>query len=292
MRAALITFFLHVFAKLPLGCNRLLGSLAGRIAYCCNTNSTRIAARNLQLCFPDQSTAERNQLVQSSLISTFQFIFETSSIWFRGAQWRKTHTLSIHNEALFQRARESGRGILILVPHFGNWELAGIHVSEWVKGSAIYRPPKIEQLDPLFRKARNVGTSTLVPPTAKGVMAILKALKRGEMTVILPDQVPMGEGGVFASFFGMPAFTVTLIYKLIQKTNPVVLQAYAIRRQQGFELGFMEPHPSIYSDNQQESVAGLNKTVEMLVALAPEQYLWEYKRFKKQPGDVSHYAKR
>lgn len=83
---------------------------------------------------------------------------------------------------------------------------------------------------------------------------------------------------------------MTLVHKLIKKTNPVVLQAYAIPRRDGFELGFMQPHPSIYSDDEQASVAGLNKTIEALVALAPEQYLWEYKRFKKCPEGKGYYS--
>lgn len=204
MRATFITCLLYVLAILPRGCNRLFGVLAGRIAYYRQSKGAQIAARNVQLCFPGQSPIERDALLQKSLIATFQCLFEMGAVWFRGARWRQAHTLTIHNEAIFHEARESGRGVLIIIPHFGNWEMAGICASQWMKCTAIYRPPKMALLDPVFRKGRNIGTTTLVPPTARGVMAVLKALKRCEMSVILPDQIPMAGSGVFADFLAPP----------------------------------------------------------------------------------------
>ena len=102
------------------------------------------------------------------------------------------------------------------------------------------------------------------------------------MTGILPDQVPEGEGGVYSDFFGIPAYTQTLIPNLIQKTNAIALQAYAKRIKGGFEMGFMEPDPDIYSKDLQTSVNGLNKSIEQLCLTDLSQYQWEYKRFKRQ----------
>ena len=106
---------------------------------------------------------------------------------------------------------------------------------------------------------------------------------------ILPDQVPAEGGGIHAPFYNKPAYTMTLIQKLVQKTDPVVLVAYAIRSKGGFDLGYMEPEPEIYSEDDQVAVTALNKTIERLIEKAPTQYQWEYKRYKRQPDRKSLY---
>ncbi|MFX4227377.1 MAG: lysophospholipid acyltransferase family protein [Porticoccaceae bacterium] len=150
--------------------------------------------------------------------------------------------VKFHNRELYDRAVASGHGVLLLLPHFGNWEMIGLWCGDQAKTTAMYRKPKMEDLDPLIRKIReSAELSTLVPANARGVMAVLKALKRGEQTIVLPDQVPAGEGGLYSSFFGIPAYTQTLAFNLIQKTGSVALFGYALRVPGGFELGFMDP---------------------------------------------------
>lgn len=290
MRLFLVTTILRFFSWLPLGFNRLLGSFVGSILYVLNTRERRTTERNLELCFPAKTPEERQKMARQSLKETCKWGFETGAIWFRGESWREQKINNIVNKHLFDKAVADERGVLLVMPHFGNWELAGIYAGDQAKGTCIYRTPKMQDLDPLVKKARSASElSTLVPATARGVMAVLKALKRGELTVILPDQVPVGDGGMYSDFFGVPAYTQTLVYNLIQKTNPVVLQVYALRIKGGFELGFMEPHPDIYDADSQKSVDGLNKTIEQLCYLDLSQYQWEYKRFKNQADGHDFY---
>lgn len=283
MRLFLVTNIVRFFSWLPLKVNHALGAFFGSVIYMLNTRERRTTERNLELCFPEKTPEERKLIAKQSLKETCKWAFETGAIWFRGAKWRKSKTKKFVNRELFEQALADDRGVLLIVPHFGNWELAGIYAGDQTKGTCIYRTPKMEDLDSLVRKARSVSKlTTMVPATTRGVMAVLKALKRGELTAILPDQVPEGEGGCYSDFFGISAYTQTLITNLIKKTNPIVLQIYALRVAGGFELGFMEPHPDIYSEDEQTSVDGLNKTIEQLCHLNLAQYQWEYKRFKNQ----------
>ena len=283
MRLFFATHLFHFLAWMPLAANRLMGALLGWLLCIFNIRELRTAERNLELCFPEKSFADRKRIARQSLRETCKWAFETSSVWFRGEQWRESRIKKFNDLELFQKAVADARGVLLLMPHFGNWELAGVYAGDQAKGTCIYRAPKMQELDPLVRRAREASRlSTLVPATARGVMAIFKALKRGELTAILPDQVPAGGGGIYSNFFGIPTYTQTLVYNLIQKTNPVVLQIYAKRVKGGFELGFMEPHPDIYHRDEQTSVDGLNKTIEQLCLLDLAQYQWEYKRFKNQ----------
>lgn len=288
MRLFLVTNILRFFAYIPLSVNHFLGRVVGSLLFLFNTEALRVTRRNLELCFPEKELSEREEIAKKSLQETAKWALEIGSIWIRGYDWCESKIQAVHNESLFIDALASERGLLLVAPHIGNWEFAGIYLGQKGKCTVIYSEPKIMELDPLIRKGRS--GSTLVPANTKGVVGILKALKRGEMTGILPDQVPDGGGGVYSNFFGIPTYTQTLIPNLIKKTKPIVLQIYALRKKGGFEIYFMEPDEAIYSDDLQESVDGLNRSIEQTCLQDLSQYQWEYKRFKRQVG-FNYYRK-
>ena len=111
--------------------------------------------------------------------------------------------------------------------------------------------------------------------------------------MLLPDQEPAREGGAFAPFFGIPALTMTLVPKLVKKTRCRVVLGLAKRVRGGFELHYLDPDPRIYAEDESESLAGLNASVELVARLALEQYQWEYKRFRRRPeGEAPFYPPR
>ena len=288
MRAKLIQALVLLMSRLPLSVSRAFGALTG---WCCKLGSSRgykVTLKNLEIAFPNLSLENRKKLAHESLCQSAQMLFETPAVWFRDDAWRQRKTLSVTNEETYLAARDAGRGVLLLVPHFGNWEMIGLHVGSFMKTTAMYAPPKIVELDSVMRSGRFV--ADMVPANVKGVASVMKALKRGEMTFILPDQSPADGGGIFAPFYGRPVYTMTLIQKLVKKTNPVVLIAYAIRRRGGFDLGYMEPDPEIYDENDETAAVALNRSIEHLIEKAPSQYQWEYKRYRKRPGGKSPYV--
>ena len=120
---------------------------------------------------------------------------------------------------------------------------------------------------------------------------VLKALQRGEMVGVLPDQVPNDEGGEFANFFGKQALTMTLVSKLAARSQARVFSGFLVRlpKGRGFKLIIREADQAIYDEDLLTSVRGLNKSVEDCVLMAVEQYQWEYKRFRRQPDGKKFY---
>ena len=113
------------------------------------------------------------------------------------------------------------------------------------------------------------------------------------MVGILPDQVPGGTGGMFAPFMGIEANTVKLVSRLIDRTECEVVSLCAIRRPngEGFDMVFKPADPGIYSKDLATSIAALNRSIEAAIESHPEQYQWEYKRFRDQPeGQPSFYG--
>lgn len=146
-------------------------------------------------------------------------------------------------------------------------------------------------MDRLLKEVRSRSGVKLAPTNRKGVAQLLTALRQGEMVGVLPDQVPADSSGGFAPFFGEPAFTMTLISKLVQRTEAEVFCGFAQRLPagRGFRAVFRPADPAIASDDLTVSLTALNRTVQECVALAPSQYQWEYKRFRRRPDNSEFY---
>ncbi|TQV70682.1 lipid A biosynthesis lauroyl acyltransferase [Exilibacterium tricleocarpae] len=284
IKGVLAKFLLWLTALLPLAVNRALGSLLGRVNYRLNTQMRKVTEENLRLCFPDLDDSARRELACRSLIETGKTLTEAGAIWHRRYDWLQRRVLSVTGARFLRDAIALQRGVIVLVPHLGNWEVVGLHLSEYTAVTSLYQPPKLPLLEAVIRRGRQQCGATLVPTNRSGVSAVLKVLRRGGVTAILPDQVPdRSSGGEFAEFFGVPALTMTLVNNLLGRIGCRVLMAYAKRVPGGFDIVFQPAHEDIYSSDDCIALTGLNRSVEQCVREIPSQYQWEYKRFKKRP---------
>jgi Kdo2-lipid IVA lauroyltransferase/acyltransferase len=189
---------------------------------------------------------------------------------------------------LVEEAEAAGRPIIFVTPHLGCYDIAGRYVASRVSITALYRPPKLRWLEPIMEAGRARGGATTAPADASGVRALLKALKQGKHIMILPDQVPAAEKGgegVWAPFLGEPAYTMTLLPRLAETSNAVVLFFFAERLQSGRGyLVHIRALPHAYAPDKTEAAAQTNAMVESLIDMAPAQYLWGYNRFKQPAG--------
>lgn len=275
--------FLKASACLPLWLSRSLGAGAGWVSYVSHNSLYRVTAENLTLCFPAMGEVERKQLIRASLIETGKMMFETGAVWLKKHAWLKSKVLAVYHRDILDDALAEGKGVVMLAPHLGNWEVLGLYASEIPGATFLYQPPDIEELERIIRDGREKAGATLVPTNRRGVLALLKVMKAGGFTGILPDQVPDAAGGEFAPFYGVPALTMTLVNSLRERSGCKVIAAYAKRVKGGFEVHFKAAEDGIYSEDTVAALTGLNKTVENCVNDIPSQYQWEYKRFRKQP---------
>jgi KDO2-lipid IV(A) lauroyltransferase len=279
----LMVGFLKSSACLPLWLNRGLGSGVGWLCYLSRNSLYSVTRENLELCFPHMDATERKRLIRASLRETGKMMFETGAVWLRDFGWLKSKILAVHNREILDDALAEGKGVVLLAPHLGNWEVLGLYLSEVPTATFLYQPPDIEALEKIIRDGREKAGATLVPTNRRGVLALLKVIKTGGFTGILPDQVPDAAGGEFAPFYGVPALTMTLVNNLRGRSDARVVAAYAERVKGGFEIHFAPAAAGIYADDTLTALTALNQTVEACVDTIPAQYQWEYKRFRKQP---------
>ena len=289
MKSAVTILLLRMFALLPFSLARKIGRGLGSLCWLINTRMAQTTRTNLKLCFPDMDATKRNTLGRQSLEHTFQTILEAGAVWFWPFPKTLELILAVEGLDLLQAAKAAGKGVIVMSPHVGNWEILGLWLNTCGCGptSQLYQALESRLLDAAIHKARSRSGARMVATDSKGIGDLLRALKKGEVVGILPDQVPTANGGEFAPFFKIPALTMTLLNRLQKKTGAEVLLGYAIRGKrhdkEGFIIKLQAPDPKIYAEHMPAALSGLNRTIEQAVIENPEQYGWEYKRFKRQP---------
>ncbi|HHB92420.1 MAG TPA: hypothetical protein ENK59_04310 [Thioploca sp.] len=283
MRALLIKGFLHILSWLPLKVVYKIATILGqKIAKHHKLRITQVTRININLCFPQLSITEQNILVNQSLIETCKTFSELGILWLNKLDKVLKLIVKVSNENYLQQALQQGKGVILLTPHLGAWEMAGLYASAHYPLTALYRPPKLIGLNKLIHTARERAGGKFVATDKKGVRSLLQALRHGEIAGILPDQVP-NSGGVFAPFFGISAYTMSLVARLAQKTDAKVIFTYAKRTEQGFHIHFLPAPINIASSDLELACTALNEGVEQCIKDCCNQYQWSYKRFKQCP---------
>jgi KDO2-lipid IV(A) lauroyltransferase len=243
-------------------------------------------ATNLAVCFPDLGEAERRRLARESLAESIAAMFELGPLW----NWGRARVLSLVREVngveRLDAAVSSGRGAVLLGPHLGAWEIAGLFASARVPMTTLYRPPRVRGLERCLKRARERFGARLVPADAGGVRALFRTLQRGGVVGVLPDQDPGPDAGIFAPFFGVPARTSTLTAKLLTSTDaaPILSWAERLERGQGYRLHYEELDPGpLRCGDIERATRALNLEIERLIRRFPRQYLWTYRRFRHRP---------
>ena len=292
VRYRIIRSLLAFFALLPLPINHALGYIIGLLFYLIPNKTKNITLINLSLCLPELNDQQRRQLAKQSLIETGKSITELGAIWFWEPARLSRKIVRIENEDILNHALAKQKGLIIMTPHMGCWELAGLFAAPKQSLTSLYRPPRIEAMEAMMKQARERNGATLVPTNTRGVKSLFAALSKHECIGVLPDQDPGEEGGIFVPFFGHYANTMKLIPRLAQKTGSAIILVTAKRLPcgRGYVIRYHEVDENIYSKDLTESASAMNRSIESVVRENPGQYQWSYKRFKRQaPGKRSPY---
>lgn len=273
-------FILTFFSILPIKINHLFGYFIGLWLHFFNTKSKKIVTKNIRLCFPELSVKARHNLIKNTLIETGKSLSESGFIWLNSFNHNASHVHKIRGEGY---AQEDGP-IIFLTLHFGCWELTARMISRFKPVTFLYKPLKNPKEEAFLLSIRAQHNLFVAPANKKGIFNLQRVLSAQGAIGVLPDQYPGKQGGILSPFFGHNAQTMTLLTKLARKNNAKVVLAWCERLHwgRGYELNFQTVDVLSDSGNLEDDVALMNKVIENLVKTKPEQYLWNYKRFKSE----------
>lgn len=266
--------------------NQALGALVGRVVYALSPRLRRRARENIAASGAAGDRPGRFARANAAEIGKGA----TELAW---ALFRREDVVRLTHAgpgwAEVQRLRGGARPIIFVTPHLGSYDVAGRWLWTRLPIMAMYRPHKLAWVDRLLREGRNAGAAdgegNVAPASMAGVRKLLRHLRAGGCSVVLPDQVPGVGEGEWVPFFGRPAYTMTLLARLQQASGAALVFCYAERlpRGEGFQMHFA-PMQEALPEDRAAAAALVNAKVEELVRECPLQYLWAYNRYKRPAG--------
>ncbi|MGC9163359.1 MAG: lysophospholipid acyltransferase family protein [Thiomonas sp.] len=265
---------------LPLGLLQALGAALGLAVYALSGTYRRRLWANLQ-----QAGYDPRRLARKAAAQAGRMVGELPAVWFRQGAAAPVHRVRVIGKEHVDAARAQGQGVLYLTPHLGCFDVSAQIAATWGPITVMYRPPRKAALQPVALASRQRHNLAIAPANLAGVRQLLRVLRAGEAVGLLPDQAPSSGEGVWADFFGRPAYTMTLPARLVQLGNARIILASALRlpRGRGYVLT-LEPFPQVLDADPQRAAAQINQAMEALIRRCPEQYLWGYNRYKRPPG--------
>ena len=275
-------WLLYRVAGWPLPVVAFVGSALGWLAWLLSPTYRRHLLANATQA--GLTPAQRRQ----SVAQIGRLFLEVPWLWFRDRSQPVSPLIKRwHGTELVDAVLAQGRGLILLTPHLGCFELAGrAYAERWGSQhpiTSLYRPSRQRWLAEVQVTARNAPGMLTAPASVGGVRQLIRALRKGETLGMLPDQVPPDGQGVWAAFFGRRAYTMTLAGRLIQQTGCAVLLTWCERLPgaQGFELHYaLLPQPITPEATEEQAATAVNAAMEWTIAQCPTQYLWGYNRFK------------
>ena len=281
---------LRWMSRWPLWLLHAVGAVLGWISYLASPTYRRRFDANAM-----QAGMARAQ-ARPAIAEAGRLIAELPYLWLRPGAEPILDKVQWDHAELIDDAHAQRRGIVFLTPHMGCFEVTAQAYAERFGPthgpiSVMYRPARKPWLRDLVDRSRNRANLAAVPATLAGVRQMMRALRRGEAVGLLPDQVPPDGMGVWAPFFGKPAYTMTLASRLSQQTGAVLLLAWGERLPRGRGwIVHLAPFDEALPDAagaQAESAAAVNRAMESLILRRPQQYLWGYDRYKTPRGAMA-----
>lgn len=273
----MLTFLFRLLSLLPLPILHAIGVALGWLVYGVDSNYRRRLKENLQ-------RAGYASHLSAAIGEAGKNILELPFIWYASSS-RLLKKVELANWDIVQTVIDQQQGVIFLTPHLGCFEMLAQEAGTRMQLAVLYRPPRKAALKPLIEQARARNRLTLAPANLRGIRTLFKILKNKGNIGLLPDQVPQSGEGVWADFFGKPAYTMTLPLKMQQMTGAPIVLAYAERLP--FGRGYISrfqllDHTDAITPEQQARI--INAAMENLIAQCPAQYFWSYHRYKTPDG--------
>jgi KDO2-lipid IV(A) lauroyltransferase len=273
----MLLFLFRIMSRFPLSVLHALGAaLAWPVYFFASGYRQRLRENTTQAGYA--------QHLRAAVAESGKSIMELPFVW--GAPLERVlEAARVENWELVQEAIDAKQGIIFLTPHLGCYEVVAQVIAVRTPLTVMYRPPGKESHKPIFEQGRKRANLLLAATNLSGVRTMIKALRGGGAIGLLPDHVPRYGDGVWADFFGRPAYTMTLSAKLHEMSGARIILSYAERLPQGagFVVRFV-PFEEEMGESPEQQARAINAAMEKLIAHCPPQYFWSYSRYRTPAG--------
>lgn len=275
------TILLYLITWLPLPVIRAIGAGVGRLIVLLAPKRAHVARRNIELCYPELTEAEKDTLVRENVRRTGMALFETAMGWWWPA-WRIQRAFEVEGYEYVQDALAAGKGVFGMALHNMNLEFACRGLGYTHPSIAFYRKHNNPLMDYLQYHGRNRSNKYMIHK--RNARALLAALDDKELCLYLPDQDYGRTQSIFVPFGGVKdTATTTATMMFIRRANCVPLLVTSQYTKKGYKVKFYPPMPELAEMDDVKALTMLNQRIAEIIEEQPESYLWMHKRFKTRP---------
>lgn len=284
-KGALAVGFLRLFALLPWRVVQTVGASLGWLMWRLPNRSREVARINLEKCFPELEKSALEDLWRRSLMDIGRTLTESACAWIWPAEKSLRLVREVEGLEVLHSALASGKGVVGITSHLGNWEVLNHFYCSQCKPIIFYRPPKLKAVDELLQKQRVQMGNRVAPSTKEGILSVIKEVRKGGAVGIPADPEPSRSSGVFVPFCAIQALTSKFVPGMLAggKAVGVFLHAVRLPDGSGYKVILEAAPEAMYSDDTETAVAAMSGVIEKYVRAYPSQYMWTMKRFKKRP---------
>ena len=288
MTGRLGVLFMRLLALLPLRVLRGMGWLIGQTLYLVAAPRRKVALRNLALCFPDATEAQRRQWARESFVGFCQTWLDRSWLWFAPRE-------VVLDRVKLQGALDELLGdtpTIIFAPHFYGMDAGGsaltLHTDRAF--TSIFTPQPDPAVDVWIRNGRQRFGNVRMLNRGDGVKPILSGLRKGGLLYLLPDMDFGRNDSLFVPFYGVTAATVPSLSRFARLGRAKVISMVTRITPAGYVAELSPAWPGYPTDDAEADTALMNQYLQSYIDVTPGQYYWVHKRFKTRPeGEPSIY---
>ena len=271
-------FTLKFLSFLPFLVLDLVAFVLGCLLYLIPNYYKSVTRVNLKIAFPDKSSKELKSLTFDSLRESAASLLETSKIWLKNERI----SLVVEGEENVRTSLKKRRGVVIFTPHLGNIEAIISYLGKSFDCFIPYTPSKKDSFEGVMLEARKGLGVTMVQANFSGIRKLYTSLKRGGVIAIASDQVPNKKNGIISKFFNHSALTMTLVSSLVKKSACPCHSVYCLKLEKGgfYRIVFSKEMDFMQGLSSKDFINLMNTELEKCIISKPEQYSWEYKRYK------------
>jgi len=240
-------------------------------------------------CFPEKSEPERRQIYNEMCVHQAMNLMELMR-FAGGKDAELDRRVEAHGEAHVKQALERGKGVLILIAHFGNYDLMGLYAAKLFAYplTIITKTLKNAPLNKLWwAMRRRAGVKEV--PALNAYRPCVRALRKNELVGFMLDQNRPTDQGIYVDFFGRLASTTPGLAFMSAQTGAPVVPVFMRRTPEGRHvlevLPAIEPPPDRKEETLLAYTEKYTKIIEEQVRRYPAQWLWLHKRWKHRPAD-------
>ncbi|HEX5125765.1 MAG TPA: lipid A biosynthesis acyltransferase [Rhodocyclaceae bacterium] len=280
----LLLAFMWLLHWLPLPLQAIFGWLFGHILYAFIVFRKHVVLTNLRLCFPELSDVQRRRLARQNFVAVARSMLERGVIWW-ASERRIRRLVELHGVDKVRAAHATGRGVVMLVPHFVGLDMAGARMAMEMDCVSMYSTQLDKLLEKMLLHGRTRFRSQVLISRQEGIRAAVRAIKQGRPFYYLPDLDYGRKESIFVPFFGVQTATIPGLSRIARLGNAVVIPL--IVRMKPWGRGYVGEFGDAWSDfpgdDVQTDTTRMNAWIESEVRKMPAQYYWVHKRFKTRP---------